>query len=470
MFQETLIQDRHLEPLGEAVLTVLEEVGILCQHEELLAAAERGGARVDYAAERAHFPKAMVRRFVEGWRAEGQGALTPPERFPVPALPVVSGQVAQFYYDYPAREKRPGNTTDFITLTKLGEMLHGEQGVGHSLLCRDVPPLLEPLQAVTVLAEYATHPQPVYTWNVRQRPYLEEMAAILGVPRLHSWGAMCFAHPLRFDRNVAERFVEAVREDGWCGMTAMPVVGVTAPVTLEGFIAVSGAEHVATWILGRCLNPQCRLGGSQWVATVDMRTGSTSYSAPDAMYYAFASIEFLRRWAGVRIPPGSGEYCDARLPGLYATLEKHYKSMMIAAFTGHYPTAGQGMVECGKTLSPVQLLLERDFSTALRPFGRPVEPTPENLALPTIREVGLGLERNYFESQHTLQHFRRCLWLPEWIDRSGWNGFAHEEAILNAAQAKFEALLAEYRPPEGREDQLAALQQVLQKARRDLLG
>jgi trimethylamine:corrinoid methyltransferase-like protein len=31
------------------------------------------------------------------------------------------------------------------------------------------------------------------------------------------------------------------------GLTAMPVAGVTAPVTVEGFIVVASAEYIATW-------------------------------------------------------------------------------------------------------------------------------------------------------------------------------------------------------------------------------
>jgi len=72
-------------------------------------------------------------------------------------------------------------------------------------------------------------------------------------------------------------------------------------------------------------------------------------------------VEFLRRWCGMSISVGGGEYCDAKLPGLYTALEKAYKSMTIAAFTGQHPPIGQGMLDEGKIISPVQLLLEREL-------------------------------------------------------------------------------------------------------------
>jgi trimethylamine--corrinoid protein Co-methyltransferase len=251
------------------------------------------------------------------------------------------------------------------------------------------------------------------------------------------------------------------------GLTAMPVAGITTPVTVEGFIAMASAEVVAGWIAGRAINPEVPLGGSMWAATVDMRTGQPSYSAPDAMYMAFVCCEFLRRWTGYPFPPGSGEYCDSTQPGLYAMLEKEYKAMMVAAFTGHHPGLGQGMLECGKTLAPVQLLLERDFSSALGLCGHEVAPTPENLGLPTMLEVDLGLSTNYLQSDHTFRHFRANAWLPQLLSRAGWTGAADEEVLLNRAQAQFEALLAQYQKPEGREEKLAALGAVLKRAAKD---
>jgi trimethylamine:corrinoid methyltransferase-like protein len=295
------------------------------------------------------------------------------------------------------------------------------------------------------------------------------MADILGVgERLLCWGAICFAHPLRFDREPAGRFVLMARAGVPVGLTAMPAAGVSTPITSEGFMAMTAAEQVAGWIAGRALNPNVPLGGSMWAGTVDMRTGTVSYSAPDAMYMAFCSIEFIRRWTGISIPPGSGEYTDAKEPGLFAVLEKMYKAMMVAAFTGRHPGVGSGMLECGKTLCPVQLLLERDVLGSLDIFGRGIDPTPASLGLEAMLEVDLGFERNYFESDHTLANFRGNVWLPQFTDRDGWRGGAHDEAMLAKAQARIDELVAQYRKPEGREDKLVRMRAVVERARREL--
>lgn len=467
MYQPHLLRDEHLAPLGDAVYEILERIGFLCQNDALMTALERAGAQVDHGAERVRLPRALTQEHVTGWRAEFAGQ-TLRDQFHVPQRPQLTAQVAQLYYDWPTRTRRLGTTPDCVRLLQLGEVLHGATGVGHCLLATDAPPLLEPLHMALLLAEHTSRPRWVYCWQSEQRRYVQEMGEVLGAgPDFCVWTAICVAHPLRFDREPAARMAAMAREGTPVGLTAMPVAGLTTPITPEGFIAMSAAEHVAAWICARVVNPACPLAGSQWAATVDMRTGSTSYSSPDAMYLAFVSIEFLRRWAGVSIPPGSGEYCDAKEPGLAAVLEKHHKAMMVAAFTGTHPALGQGMLECGKTLCPVELLLERDMAGALEMLGHEVDPTPANIALDTMLEVDLGFERNFFESTHTLQHFRYSVWLPELVQREGWRGAAQDETVLKQAQEQYERLLGEYCRPGVDPDKLAALRAIYDRAARD---
>ena len=166
---------------------------------------------------------------------------------------------------------------------------------------------------------------------------------------------------------------------------------------------------------------------------------------------------------------GGGEYCDAKRPGLYAALEKAYKAMTIAAFTGRHPCIGQGLLEEGRTLSAVQLLLDRELGEGLQQFGRSINPTPENIGLLGIVEVDLGMETSHMELDHTLRHFRSCLWLPEFIERAGWNGFESEAQILDKVQSRVNALIAEYTKPADREEKLVAMRAVVERAKKALL-
>jgi len=468
LLQRATIKDSDVEPLAEGVFRILETVGVLCQNDDMLQALDAAGAQVDHAAERALFPREMVAEHVETFRRQGTAGEPADLRFTPPGLPGVGTQVAQLYYDHASGETRSSATADMVTLTKLGDVLHREAGVGHSLSRTDSVPLLEPLESGLLMAEYAHNPHGPFVWHVDQADYLIEMGDILGKANWFAWGAVCFAHPLRFDRDTAGKFARRVKEGSATGLTAMPVAGASTPVTLEGFVTVAAAEHVATWIAARAINPEVGLTGSIWAGTVDMKTGQVSYSSFDSMLYGFACSEFLRRWCNMDVPVGGGEYCSAKAPGMYAALEKAYKAMTIAAFSGKHPSIGGGMLDDGKILAPVQLLLERDLSAGAGLLAGALDVTDEAISLDSVSEVGIGLDLNHLQTDHTLRNFRNSLWLPRLIDRSGYAGPESDREVLGKAQEQFENLLAQYEKPEGREEQLAAMRKVVDRARREL--
>jgi len=203
---------------------------------------------------------------------------------------------------------------------------------------------------------------------------------------------------------------------------------------------------------------------------MNMKTGSISYSSFDAMRNALAAVEFIRKWTGMTVPVGGGEYADAKVPGYYAATEKAYKAMTIAAFTGRHPDIGEGMLEQGKTLSPVQLLLERELSVGAQLWARKVQVTPQAIALDTIIDVGFGRVKNYVESDHTLAHFREDAWITETMDQSGFAGPEFEQAVLDRLQDKVDAMIASHRKPQVDHRKLAKMRNVVERARRELLG
>ncbi len=468
MSQPALLSESDIAKLASAVTAILERTGVLCQNDEMMDALEAWGARVDRATQEVRFPARLVEEFLAGTRAEQEGRDRGQPSLKAPRRPGLGTQVAQFYLDDETGERRGGSREDLIRLAKFGAVLHPDHSVGHSLLLQDVPPMVEPLEAGLILADYAPIPGPPFTWNARQVPYAIEMGNVLGIENWFTLGSFCFSHPLRFDKDVADRFVLAAKLGRGVGLNGMQIAGATTPVTVAGFVAVSAAEHVATCIAGRALNPSVPLGGGIWAATLDMRGGDVSYSAPDAMLRAFALNEFLLRWCGIVATVGGGEYSSAKAVGLYATLEKAYKALLIAAYTGRHPPVGEGMVEQGRAISVIQLLLDWEMTTALESLTQPIEVSDETIALDTILEVGYGLETSYLSTDHTLKHYRANTWMPPFTDRSGYQRCRTEEEALEKARAKIKEMLAQYVKPERDPALMEEMRRIVDRARKDL--
>lgn len=84
-------------------------------------------------------------------------------------------------------------------------------------------------------------------------------------------------------------------------------------------------------------------------------------------------------------------------------------------------------------------------------------------------KVGIGLGTSHLETAHAVHNYRACLWFPELIERTGWNGFNNERQILDKAQRKVTALTEAYIKPEDRAQKLEAMRVVVEKASQALL-
>ena len=471
MFERSLLREEAVEPLGEAVLTVLEKVGALYQSREILDALEASGARVDRSREVAAFPREMVREFLGGLREEarGTGQDDGHGKFTAPAPGWFFHQLSQYVYDCRKGERRLGNRKDYIDLIRFCDALHPEHGVGHCLLLADVPAPVEPIEATLLQFEYAHRPRGAYVQDVRQIDYLVEMEDISGVKGLPWLANVGFSSPLRLGRDIAERFVYKVKRGGSANLYVMTVSGAGLPVTVAGCTVVGAAEFLANWMAGRALNPAVQISGGTWIATMDMRAGEQSYSAPDAMVRNVTLREFMRRWTGVSIGVGGGEYCPAKTPGVYAALEKAYSAMTVAAFTGQHPGVGSGHLDGGLVISPEQLLLDREMAAALSHLEGPIDASEDAIGLADILAVGHASGGNYMGTEHTVRHFRSALWLPELMARPGWCGPETEAEAVNRARQKVRDLIASYRKPDVDEGKLIALRRVMEKARKEML-
>jgi len=476
--------------LTDGVLCVLERLGMSTPNREILNALENMGAKVDYEAGNAKFPKKLVEKFIEEIRKEDKtkwedkiegenkknalSGLRPYNRtvpqFKAPELPWLFHVGAPFYYDDEKKERRKATRDDFINLVKLGDALHPDRGVGHHLILSDVHPMIEPLEAALVLLEYAHKPRGVFPPDMKVLDYLLEIEEIAGIkdPHWHWLGAVSFASPLKIGADTSDRFVRMVKSGHYpAKLFTMATRGITAPVTAAGGIVLITAEFVSLWICARALNPAIPLTGTLLSGVMDMKSGALSFSGFDVAITSVSVCELIRKWFGVLATPGFGEWTQSKIPGVYTALEKAYQAMMYAAFTDFHPCLGFGQIDSGLTISPVQLLLDREIAKGLKLLEPPLI-TEDTIGLETILDVGYGTDKSYLGMEHTIRYFRNCIWDPEFFHRCGWDRET-EEKTANKAIGKIKQLLSEYKKPEFDQDKISRIRQVIERARKKLL-
>lgn len=485
-----ILKDRDIELLTDGVLKVLEKLGMSTLNTDILKALKNIGAEVNFEEGNAKFPEKIVREFARKikkedkitWGAKVQGEnqrntfsgwvpyTQSLSEFNAPELPWLFHVGSTFYYDDEKKEKRKATKDDFINLIKLGDVLHPELGVGHQLVLSDADPLIEPLEAALILLEYSQKPRGVFLPDIRQLDYLLEIEEIAGIsdPYWHWMGAVSFASPLRLGMDIADRFVHMVKSGIYpAKLYSMATRGVSAPVTVAGSVVLITAEFIALWITARALNPEIPLTATVLSGVMDMQSGEVDFCGYDNFINKLSVCEFIKKWFGVLVCPGFGEYCQSKVPGFYTALEKAYQAMVYTAFTGFHPNLGFGHIDSGLAFSPVQLFLDREIAEGLKFLESPLI-NEETIAIDTILDVGFGKKKNYLETQHTLDNFRKSLWKPEFFRRDG-KTIENEEIIIKEIISRIKQMITEYKKPEFDSDKISKIKQVIKKAKKKLI-
>ena len=467
-----LATDSQLDRLLDAALSALRNVGFLVQDtqlkDRLLAAGCAEGAQGQVL-----IPPRLVDEMLAPRLAEPEVAPDGPPRLTDDPGAGIGSQLAQFYLDPETKRRLPGSRELLAEVARFGHVWQPGAGVGPALLCRDTPPPVEPLEAMLTIAECTDHVGSAYVHKAEQVPYLAELGEILH-DDARSFLAMCLftVTPLRLDLRAGALLRELLARGVPVWIGTQPAAGVSAPVTAAGAVALGAAEILAGWVAAFVLDPTVMPGAGICSGVLDMKTADVSFCAPETMLQDLLCVELFRERCGGRCHvAGQAAYTDAKWPGSQRAFESAFEALTVYAYAGSSPGTGSGLLESGKTFSPVQFMLDHEFARYLGRFARGVSLEDEDIALKSILDIGLGLTGNHLASEHTLAHFR-ALYQPTLLDRSFWHSdeetAASEERLLAAAWREYQAVRERYEPASVGEEKLHALRGVLDRAWRDL--
>jgi trimethylamine--corrinoid protein Co-methyltransferase len=244
--------------------------------------------------------------------------------------------------------------------------------------------------------------------------------------------------------------------------------GATTPCTLASTLVVATAECLAALVIAQLVNPGTPfiMGGS--LATMDMKTASMPYGAPELSLLCAAETE-MARYLGLPAWSTAG-VSDSKQVDEQAALEGAF-NLMIASLSGADLIHNVGFIEGCLTGSLQYLVMMDEAIGYAKRILRGIEVTPETLAVNWIEEIGPG--GNFLNTEHTLRHFKSEFWYPTLIDRQmreAWNASGRKGLSIRV-QEKLDRILDSHAvaplPPElhaGVEEVLAAAEERVSSA------
>jgi len=472
-----LFSTADLDRLYHGVLRVLSHTGLRVYHEEFLTALAGTSAEVNQPAHLVKFPEPMVEAFIsekkqKPWLPEREKPLADQKE-----QIGLSGVIAPFYYDYDQKQRRSPVKEDLLNIIRWADVdLDPQQEVGLAVTLSDEDPRVEPIAAYALLLEYSRRPSSAYVLDADQIPFLVELSTVYYDHPVFPRGTDFMTSPLTFDQRLAEYTRAAIRfGKTHFDLGCMPISGSNSPVTLAGTVILGTAELIGAALVIRSLVPGATFGFGCCNGYTDLRRGFTSFNSPEALLTDLGIVELVnRRFGGGASVAAGSDYIDASLPGIQVAYERVYRAMSIAAFTGgNFRLGGQGTLEAGQIFSPVQFILEREFSEGLWRLGQGIHVDEENMALDVIDAIGPGERGSYLETEHTLHHYRQG-WFPKMLYRGPYEGDAIEHGrdnqMLDAAAQRYKQAIARYVSPQIDPLKVTELHRIVEKAKMALIN
>jgi trimethylamine--corrinoid protein Co-methyltransferase len=251
--------------------------------------------------------------------------------------------------------------------------------------------------------------------------------------------------PLQFESSVTSLLLEVCRQRLPVVLSAAPIAGLTAPVTLAGLLAQSNAEQLAGLTLTQLAEPGTPVLMGSIPAMADMHSGKFLTGAVE-FGMANAAISQLAQY--YQIPNyNSAGLTESKLPDIQAGIEKAASVIQVALAGSNFIHHAAGMLEDMSTVSYEQFVIDNETLGMTMRALEGIAVCDETLALDVIDKVGPG--GNYILEDHTVEYLRDEYYFPSLVmSRQSRDQWKQEGSLDAKDRARFMAqqILASHNP------------------------
>ncbi len=345
----------HLSTMHEAVVKVLEETGLECQHQPTIdALTSQPGVR--FEAGRLKFSRDLIEETIAGARAAGK------KRKPEERLRVSAPWNCFNIIDMESGEIRPSTAADAVEMLKLVASCN-DSGPAPVYPC-DLDDRIQILWLEKACLENtAGFGGEILTHDLETIKWLGEMYQVVG--RRYQLSMQVTISPLRLDHLALETYWRLKDDDlvtPGLSLCPIPVGGLTAPYFPSGLLVQGVAESLGGLIVTRLLGavpPDTWL--SLRVDFGDMRDMTVAYSLPENVMIQVLLRDAAEHFSGFR---HDTIYLNtnAKQPDAFAAVDRMAYLMMLALAGYRHFCLGAGQLSMDEVFSPAQFILDNEMA------------------------------------------------------------------------------------------------------------
>jgi trimethylamine--corrinoid protein Co-methyltransferase len=451
-----------IKAIHEATLRILAETGVVMQGDEARALLlDHGAAPND---DRLTLPPELVERCLHQCppevTLEGRGGSLVMDRRD---LHVHNMGGARDILDAPGGDLRPATTHDLAETTRLLDALPGVTSITPFFTPRDVPPaaMVPAMFDRTVRHTLKPINGPGIQTGEEARLVAEMIAVVFGEKANVSLGVSPVS-PLSFHAETSSAIIEVARAGLPFGPLPCPQVGVSAPMTLAGALALQNAEVLASVVLAQLVQPGLPVIYCGRLAVVDMRSVAPIWGNPEIGLISAATVQIAHHYdlpVNVYGLCGSGNAID-----IQAGYERAFNALL-PALAGADEISGVGEMAGGVFSAHAQMVIDNEIVAMIRRIQRGFAVDADALAEEITRKVMEDGSRMFLAQRHTINHMRAGeVWMRDLgVEALDWDQWVEvgRETVVERAQARATDILATHEVPPLPDNQVRELDRIL---------
>lgn len=457
--------------INGASLRILEKTGVIIPHEDMLNRFEDAGATVDRAEKRVRIPADLVARSIGSAgkqftlygrdiskkAAFGQGARN---------YNSIAGEAQ--WLDKIGGQRRFPSMNDVAAAARFADALSHINIPGAMADPHETPVSYRCVEVCATMLRNTTKPIMFWYHDRNSAKYINEiLIALRGSEKAAAEYPLCYPFlepisPLRFPFEGIDLLYETARLNLPVPIGPMAQMGLSAPCSIAGTMAVENAEILAGICITQLIKPGMPVSYGGICHAFDMRTTQMIFCGPEQAIFGVGMTQMGKHY-GLPVYINVG-LTDSKRPDAQAGMEAGITLAMGAA-AGADIFGHMGICGVDQAASLDMLVLQNEIIGYVESTMREVSFSDEALGLDVVEEVGPG--GNFIDTEHTFEHFRRELWAPQLADRQYYQAWLDSgaQSMEDRCKARTRAILEEHEPEPISDDLDRALTEIVKGAR-----
>ncbi len=270
--------------------------------------------------------------------------------------------------------------------------------------------------------------------------------------------------PLRFPENVVDKLI-------FCAQKGIPIclpsgsnAGGGAPVTLAGAMAMGIAENLVGLIVHQLAAKAAPFLFGPNVSTLDMKSAVVSYGCPEWSLTQAALADMRDEIYGLPIWAFAGA-SDSKVVDAQAGAEAMF-SIITAMLSRCNLVHDVGYLEYGSTSSLEMVTMANEMVAMARHFTAGIPVNKDSLAVEALERVkNAGPGGMFLTDDHTFDHFKEALFLPNLLDRSRYDSWeaAGSQDLYKRSNQEARRILSEHQVTPKTSDVLRDIDTLLER-------